>query len=210
MKKRTLLLIVISILLIIIVIALAIFARRIMILNNFFKARLNMFTLENYKLTTNKEGNTYQISFKSGDYVETDREGNTEKIWYFANGKQLIFTKNYDTKSATVNEVPTKPNRTLFPQSYYSIYNSENSKIQFKTLFDYAIKLKITTDNYNDENVYILQNDEIKTIVRKEDYQTLEETYNGKTITYTWELDTVTDEDLKEPNISQFQQNTNL
>jgi hypothetical protein len=92
------------------------------------------------------------------------------------------------------------PNKQLFPQNYYVIYDN----IDFKTLLDYAFKLKISTEEYQGKKVYCIQNDEIKTIIDKENYITLEETYDEITKTYKFETNSVTDEDLVEIDLQEY------
>lgn len=194
---------VIFILILVLLIMLCIFSRKIIILNHFFQARNNMFNLSNYYISveTNEQLKS-EIYYKNGDYVEVEKDNlqNTEQIWYFVSGKQLVINKNLTEQTATIYNSPINPNKNLFPQDYYVIYD----EVKFSTLLEYAVNLNISSDTYNGEKVYCIQNDYIKTVIRKEDYVTLEESYQNNVKRYNWEFNTVTEDNLKEIDLTNY------
>ena len=194
----------IAILIFILIIILCIFIRKIIILNHFFKVRNSMFNLLNYHISVeNNEQYISEMYYKNGDYVELEKDKfkNTEQIWYFVSEKQLVINKNLTEKTATIYNSPINPNKNLFPQDYYVIYD----KVDFSTLLNYAISLNISSDIYDGEKVYCIQNNDIKTIIRKKDFATIEENYQNNIKKYNWKFNTVTEDDLGEIDLTDYE-----
>lgn len=216
-EKKLVLKIILTVISILLIIWLINLGRKVYIINNI----ISKFEISSQKencywkleLTQDRDITTY----KKGNRILTTVRGNNNKVIYSKNGKMLnIFNETDGKKTVTLNQ-------EIINQEAYPIFNMPYviSKDTLNPIILGALKSKITTTKVNGKECYLIESSsepfitysQIETVqlyIEKETGLPIQvvnyDKKNEKTVHfYKYEFDNVTDENLKEPNINEYE-----
>lgn len=176
------------------------------LLMKFVNHNVNYDLGNNYRIIQ-KDGNTGNITeklYKDGiSFIKF--KNNNSSIWEDANQKYVIIHGDKKYYILDKNSPPTGLDNTATLLSY--LLMTEGSSNDSLQIFSYVFthNISISTEKYGEHECYVVKLDESKFWVDKTSLFIIREDFNKESTETTVETNTLTDEDIKLPDISEYE-----
>lgn len=155
----------------------------------------------NYKLISrNADGTTIELLHKDGiGYYNANNKG---IIWEDSNSKYMIINENKTYLALDKDTPPIGLTDTNITISAYFLTESSDKAYLFKTIF--FNNIDIHEEEYGEHQCYVILFEGQKLWVDKETLFIIRNDYNGQSTEFNVEIGTVTEDDIKPPDLSEY------
>lgn len=169
------------------------------VLSKIYDHNVNYEIGNNYKIivTDEKTNNNTQSTYKDG--IGIFKSTDDRYIWSKDNVMYLIFQDEKEYIKSSLNT--TFMDSTIYIQSY-GLIDVENKFDLFRKIFTEGIK--INTENYENHSCYVITSKNEKLFIDKDTLFIIRDESKEKSRTIKIEIGTVTDEEVKLPNLEEY------
>lgn len=160
----------------------------------------------NYRIIQ-RDGNTGSVTeklYKDGiSFIKF--KDNTSAIWSDGSQKYIIISKDKKYFVVDNNQPPTSLDNTVTLLSYLLV-TEENSNTSLDILsYVFTHNISIRNEEYGEHKCYVVKLDESKFWVDKDSLFVIREDFNNESTETTVETNVLTNEDIKMPDLSEYE-----
>ena len=172
--------------------------RKYYIINKFLEKEEILKSASNYYIKeTYEDGTIREVYYKKGNYIYNRISNGVTQTYYNVNGKSLVII-NDGTDNLEIHEYEPKTTGLNFPNTTYYLLHNFVDKLKM------TLRISIRIEDCDGLKAYCLDDSRLKTWIDKNTYITLQTNNRGSIQKYEIQLNVVTDEDLKEPDIREY------